>query len=311
MVIADMIVTQEKIRTVLIVDDTPTNVLLLESILSQEYTTRAATQGSEALEIALTTMPDLILLDIMLPDIDGYEVCRSLKSNPVTCNIPVIFITAMHSAGNEALGFEAGGVDYITKPFVNMVVVARVKAHLALFEKQEGLEEWNNSLQNRVWHNIATIREKNEALQRVETLKTEIEDDEEYAEGIFETIREPFVVVSSSLNILKANSRFYETFKITPELALGSLIYDIDNRQWDIPEIRLLFEEILLTQSVCKDYEVDLVFQNVGRKIILINARSTFRKQTGSEIILLAIEDITERRMTEEFIINGPVNLIV
>ncbi|MDD2272908.1 MAG: response regulator [Desulfuromonadaceae bacterium] len=303
-----MIETQEKIRTVLIVDDTPANVLLLESILSQEYTTRAATRGSEALEIALTTIPDLILLDIMLPDIDGYEVCRSLKSNPVTCNIPVIFITAMHSAGNEALGFEAGGADYITKPFVNMVVVARVKAHLALIVKQEGLEEWNNSLINRVWHNIATIREKNEALQRVESLKTEIEDDEEYAEGIIETIREPFMVVSSRLNILKANSRFYETFKITPEKTLGNSIYDIDNRQWDIPEIRLLFEEILLNQSVCKDYEVDHVFQSVGRKIILINARSTFRKQTGSEIILLAIEDITERRMTEEFIKSRDMN---
>jgi len=304
MVMTDMIETQEKIRTVLIVDDTPANVLLLEGILSQEYATRAATRGSEALEIALTTQPDLILLDIMLPDMDGYEVCRSLKRNAVTCNIPVIFITAMHSAGNESLGFEAGGTDYITKPYVNMVVVARVKAHLALKEKQEGLEEWNNSLKNRVWHNITTIREKNEALQRIETLKTEIEDDEEYAEGIIETIREPLVVVSSCLNILKANSSFFETFKITPEVTIGSLIYDLDNRQWDIPEIRCLFEEILLHQSVCKDYEVDHVFKGVGRKILLINARRIFRKQTGSKIILLAIEDITERRMTEELIKN-------
>jgi PAS domain S-box-containing protein len=303
-----MIEKQEKIRTVLIVDDTPANVLLLEGILSQEYITRAATRGSEALEIALTTHPDLILLDIMLPDMDGYEVCRSLKRNAVTRNIPVIFITAIHSAGIEVLGFEAGGADYITKPFVNVVVVARVKAHLALKEKQEGLEEWNNSLKNRVWHNIATMREKNEALQRVETLKTEIEDDEEYAEGIIETILEPLVVVSSCLNILTTNSSFLETFKITSEETIGSLIYDLDNRQWDIPELRRLFEEILLNQSVCKGYEVDHVFQGVGRKIILINARRIFRKQTGSEIILLAIEDITERRMMEELIKNRDTN---
>jgi len=244
MEMTNTIETQEKIRTVLIVDDTPANVLLLEGILSQEYTTRAATRGSEAIEIALTTQPDLILLDILLPDMDGYEVCRSLKRNAATSNIPVIFITALHNAGNEALGFEAGGADYITKPFVNVVVVARVKAHLALKEKQEGLEEWNNSLKNRVWHNITTMREKNEALQLVETLKAEIEDDEEYAEGIIKTIREPLVVVSSCLNILKANSSFFETFKITPEVTIGSLIYDLDNRQWDIPELRALLEDI-------------------------------------------------------------------
>lgn len=306
--ITNMIEKQEKIRTILIVDDTAANVLLLEAILSQEYITRAAKLGSEALEIALTTQPDLILLDILLPDMDGYEVCRSLKGNAVTRNIPVIFITAIHNAGNEALGFEAGGADYITKPFVNVAVVARVKAHLDLKEKQEGLEEWNNSLKDRVWHNITTMREKNEALQRVETLKTEIDDEEEYAEDIIETVREPLVVVSSCLNILKANSSFFETFKITPEVTIGSLIYDLDNRQWDIPELRLLFEKILLNQSVCKDYEVDHVFQRVGRKIVLINARRILREQTGSEIILLAIEDVTERRMMEELIKHSDMN---
>lgn len=300
--IESMIEKQEKIRTILIVDDTPANVLLLESILSQEYITRAATRGSETLEIALSTQPDLILLDITLPDMDGYDVCRLLKKNAGTKNIPVIFVTAMLRAGDETRGFEAGGADYITKPFVNEAVVARVKVHLDLKEKHEGLDELNNSLKNRVWHNIATIREKNEALQRVETLRTEIEDDEEYAEYIIETIHEPLLVISSSLNILKTNSSFLETFKITSESTIGSLIYDLDSRQWDIPELRCLFEEILLIQSVCNDYEVDHVFKGIGRKILLINARRIFRKQTGLEFILLAIEDITEHRILEELI---------
>src|SRR5665647_913162 len=113
MVIANLLETEEKIRTILIVDDTPANISLFEAILSNEYLTRAATRGKEALEIAKKTPPDLILLDIMLPGMDGYEVCRALKSSSVTRNIPVIFVTAMLNASDETRGFEAGCVDYI------------------------------------------------------------------------------------------------------------------------------------------------------------------------------------------------------
>lgn len=172
----NMLETEDKIRTILIVDDTPANVALFEAILSHEYLTRAAAGGKEALEIAQKTLPDLILLDIMLPDMDGYEVCRALKSSSVTKNIPVIFVTAMLNESDETRGFEAGGVDYITKPVVNAIVLARVKTHLALKETQDGLEEWNSKLKKRVWQDISTIREKNAALQNVEKLKTEIED---------------------------------------------------------------------------------------------------------------------------------------
>jgi len=176
MEIANLLETEERIRTILIVDDTPANVSLFEAILSNKYLTRAATRGKEALEIAKKTPPDLILLDIMLPGMDGYEVCRALKSCAVTRNIPVIFVTAMLNTSDETRGFEAGCVDYITKPFVNAVVLARIKTHLALKEAQDSLEEWNSNLQKRVWQDIGTIREKNAALHNVERLKTEIEN---------------------------------------------------------------------------------------------------------------------------------------
>ena len=103
--------------TVLVVDDTETNIDILVAALDSEYEVSVAMDGESALEIVNTDPPDLILLDIMMPGIDGYEVCRRLKSEPKTSGIPIIFITAMSEIQNKTMGFEMGAVDYITKPF--------------------------------------------------------------------------------------------------------------------------------------------------------------------------------------------------
>ncbi len=131
-------------------------------------------------------------------------------------------------------------------------------------------------------------------------LETEIQDAREYAENIVETVREPLVVLNSDLKILTANQSFYDTFKVTPGETIGNFIYDIGNRQWDIPKLRILFEEILPHDAVFNGYEVEHDFPGIGRKIILLNARQIFRKNIGSHIILLAMEDITERKQAEE-----------
>jgi PAS domain S-box-containing protein len=295
-----MITVQEKIRTILIVDDTPANVSLLEAILSEEYITRAAVSGSEALEIAKRTLPDLILLDIMMPDMNGYDVCRALKADAATRNIPVIFVSALINPGEETRGFEAGAADYITKPFNSSVVRVRVKAHLALKEVQEGLEEWNDKLKKRLWKNITTLRDRTEELASTEQLKNEIQDAREYAEDIVETVREPLVVLNSELRILTANKSFYTTFKVTPEKTIGYFIYDLGNRQWDIPTLRVLLDEILPHHLVFYNYEVEHDFQGIGQKNILLNARQIYRKSIGSNIILLAMEDITVHKQLEK-----------
>jgi PAS domain S-box-containing protein len=119
----------------------------------------------------------------------------------------------------------------------------------------------------------------------------------EYAENIVETVRESLVVLDSDLKILSANSSFYKTFNAIPHETIGKFIYELGNRQWDIPALRLLLEEILPTNTIFNDYEVEHVFQNIGRKIILLNARQIFRKDVGSHIILLAMQDITERKL--------------
>ncbi|MFZ3135963.1 MAG: hypothetical protein WA126_01075 [Thermodesulfovibrionales bacterium] len=96
--------------------------------------------------------------------------------------------------------------------------------------------------------------------------------------------------------MLTANHSFYDTFKVTPEETIGNFIYDLGNRQWDIPKLRVLFEEILPHDTVFNGYEVEHDFLDIGRKIILLNARQIFRENIGSHIILLAMEDITERK---------------
>lgn len=129
-------------QTVLVVDDTPENIMILTAILQRDYKVKAATNGTRALQIAESdSPPDIVLLDIMMPEMDGYEVCRQLKSRLKTRNIPVVFVTAMSEDEDETNGFALGAVDYITKPFSAPVVQARVKNHLMFSNQHRALEE--------------------------------------------------------------------------------------------------------------------------------------------------------------------------
>lgn len=122
-------------QTILIIDDVPDNIDVLKGILSSSYKVRAATSGEKGLAIAEKHKPDLILLDIQMPGIDGYEVCERLKISDETKDIPVIFVTAHDEVEDETHGFKLGAVDYITKPVYPELVLARVEAHLALYER--------------------------------------------------------------------------------------------------------------------------------------------------------------------------------
>jgi len=154
-----------KKNTVLVVDDSPENIDLLGGILSQHYNIKVASNGEKALKIAESeNPPDIILLDIMMPGMDGYEVCRRLKSNAKTQDIPVIFVTSMSEVEDETKGLAVGGIDYITKPIRSPIVQARVKNHLELREAREYLKNQNKILEQRVEERTKEVLE----LQRVE-----------------------------------------------------------------------------------------------------------------------------------------------
>ena len=128
--------------TILVVDDTPDNLDLMGDLLMDDYRVKVANSGKKALEIIQSASPpDLVLLDIMMPEMDGYEVCTILKSSEETKNIPVIFLTAKTNTIDEQKGFEIGAVDYITKPISPAIVMARVKTHLDLYYKNVYLEK--------------------------------------------------------------------------------------------------------------------------------------------------------------------------
>jgi len=127
--------------SVLVVDDTETNIDIVVEILADEYDVVVAMDGESALEIVKSNPPDVILLDIIMPGMDGYEVCTRLKSNELTKNIPIIFLTALTEEQDETRGLQLGAVDYITKPFSPEIVKSRVRNHLELKRHRDHLEE--------------------------------------------------------------------------------------------------------------------------------------------------------------------------
>lgn len=154
---------------ILIVDDEEPNRKLLSRCLAcDQYTLYTAENGIKALELVKTVSPDLVLLDVSMPIMDGYEVCRALKADESTRKIPVIFVTALQKIADEADGFESGAVDYITKPINAIDVQARVRAHLSLKEAQDASDDWNANLKKRLLQSVRIIREKTQDLMSAE-----------------------------------------------------------------------------------------------------------------------------------------------
>lgn len=148
----------------LVVDDIPDNLNLIGNLLREDYRVRVASHGERALAIARSdTPPDLILLDVMMPGMNGYEVCRRLKEDPRTAKIPVIFLTARSDPGDEMHGLSLGAVDYIAKPISPPIVQARVRNHLAMKHLQDCLHDRNRSLESEVRERVREI----EAIQDI------------------------------------------------------------------------------------------------------------------------------------------------
>ena len=218
---------------ILIVDDDPKSVVLLKRLLPQQYQTMGATDGHTALDLARQRHPDLILLDVMMPGLDGFEVCRALKANPETANIPIIFLTTLAEAETIATGFTLGAADYIIKPFKAIELNARVNTHLQfqkakeelvqknaalreqaellerevaerrtaqklLKSQQELLEVQNTDLEERVAAEVKKCRDKDQALMQNEKMVSL----GQLAAGVAHEINNPMGYISSNLYVL-------------------------------------------------------------------------------------------------------------
>lgn len=219
-------------QTILVVDDTPENIDILRALLKEQYAVKAATKGEKAIEIARTSAVDLILLDIMMPGMNGYEVCKTLKQDEVTRDIPVMFVTALQDVENEAEGFEAGAVDYITKPISAPVVMARVRTHLALKEVQEQLQEWNSNLKKRLLQSVAIIREKSQALMTADEKSPVLRGYNQMVEllsGIFELMGDRHGVHARTVSELAGDAarKMKLDAEMVAKIRLAGLLHDV------------------------------------------------------------------------------------
>lgn len=178
------------LKTVLAVDDTPENLAVVNALLRGLYKVKVSSSGEHALAIAANTSPDLILLDIMMPGLDGYEVCRRLKADPTTADIPVIFLTAKSDEEGEQRGFDLGAVDYITKPISPPLLLARVKAQLSLKEARDALQR--NHMEDKQRFELAMAQQ-----MEINTLKST------FVSMTTHEFRTPLTTIMSSQELLR------------------------------------------------------------------------------------------------------------
>jgi putative two-component system response regulator len=163
--------------TILVIDDTPANLSLLNQLLREHYRVKLANSGVKGLALAASAKPDLILLDIMMPEMDGYEVCKRLKAEATTARTPVIFLTAKMEVADEEEGFELGAVDFIHKPIAPSIVLARVRTHLQIVAWQTFLEDKSAWLEREVNRQVTEVLHLQEASIRVMVSLAEFRDE--------------------------------------------------------------------------------------------------------------------------------------
>ncbi|HNT74846.1 MAG TPA: hybrid sensor histidine kinase/response regulator [Anaerolineae bacterium] len=184
-------------QRILIVDDQPRNLRLLEKMLwGHTYEVQTVLTGAKALQVAQRWQPDLILLDVMMPEMDGYTLCQRLKADARTARIPVIFLSALTEAPDKLKGFNAGGVDYITKPFKLQEVLARVETHLALQTLQRQVEAANDRLASQV----------SELAQMNEELRVRNEELDAFAHTVAHDLKNPLGLISGYTELLSVDA---------------------------------------------------------------------------------------------------------
>ena len=265
---------------ILVVDDQTQNIELFEAYLvPRGYEIIKAASGEEALRKLSGNQIDLILLDVMMPGMDGFEVTRRVRQDNIYRLLPIILVTALREMEDRVMGIEAGCDDFISKPVDKLELLARVRSLLRIKAYNDLMSKYRNEL---------------------ETITISEGEAREYAESIINTVREPLIELDQELKVVRANRSFYDVFKTKPEETVGQLIYDLGNKQWNIPRLRELLETIFSQKIIFEDYEVEHDFADIGRRVMLLNARLIERVSGKEGIILLAIEDITERRQSEE-----------
>ncbi|MDJ0680221.1 MAG: EAL domain-containing protein [Xenococcaceae cyanobacterium MO_167.B52] len=292
-------------KNLLVVDDFPENVRLLsQSLKARGYSVRGVTTGEMALRVAESNWPSLILLDIRMPDLDGYQVCEALKSQSNTRNIPVIFLTALEDGLDKVRAFSVGGEDYITKPFQIEEVVARVEHQLALQSAQAEIKNLNQNLESKVKERTAQLQQANSIL--IEEIKVRRQTEEALKEAHqklnFHVENSPLGIVewNSDLRLRRWSKQSESIFGWSAEEVLGknwqdwSFVVESDLEKVDAKASRLLQGKescnTCLNQNYCKD----------GTTVYCEWYNSVLLDEQGQLISILSlVHDVSDRIQAE------------
>ncbi len=281
--------TMEK-PTILIVDDSPDDITLVSGLLKDLYKVKIANNGERALRVARTdTPPDLILLDIMMPVMDGYETCRHLKENEATKNIPVIFLTSKTELDHEIKGFELGAVDYITKPISPPIVLARVKTHLQLKSVRDYLQDKKTFLEAEVQKRTQEVVAAQKII--IEQGETLHESENLYRNLLVKLPAGVIVVDALTRTIESVNERAAAIFGDATEQIVGHHCYS-----FLCPAEEKTCPVLDLGQEV--DYSERVMLLADGRRCPILKSVSRIQL-SGREKLLECFVDITERKQAE------------
>jgi two-component system sensor histidine kinase/response regulator len=291
--------------TLLLVDDIPSNLNLLSDVLSQEgFGIILATLGNDALNTAHSELPDLILLDISMPDIDGYSVCEELKRDPATRDIPVIFLSARNEREDIIRGFEVGAVDYIMKPFNYTELIARVRTQLELRNKTQQLQYINQRLEELVRQRTVELQRSNVNLIELNSkLKTAYEELSNLHKVKNEFIRHINHELRTPLQGIHGFTLILEDLIQSPEQKeyLHSINYLV-NRLVQLSEISLLFTEIR-----SENYKLDLEEINLNEFLLSLSTQI----EPQHRKIMLDLSEAQIMIKTDQKLLSTCLNLIM
>ncbi len=284
----------QNIPLVLLVDDVPQNIQVLGNILkNQGYSFALTTSGTETYQLLGKKTPDIILLDIMLPDEDGFSICQRIKENPLLAHIPIIFLSAKHDIKDKIRGFELGAVDYITKPFEEIEVIQRVKNHLQAKLDRDKIEKYNQELEEMVEQRTRELIKK----ERESILA-------QFMQGIIHNVRGPIAGVANSMEVMNMMcddlKEPLEIAGLTPAFLeireinqlnrekLSSLLNDLNSILRKSRNDQSEEEEIVdlnkLIEQELNFLHVDLEFKNKVQKDIKLYSKPLLLKITPADI---------------------------
>ncbi|MGD9162983.1 MAG: response regulator [Desulfobacteraceae bacterium] len=293
--------------TILVVDDVPQNIDILAEALDADYDVKVALNGESALDISFSeNPPDLILLDIMMPGMDGYEVCHQLKKEPGTRDIPVIFVTAMGEVEDEAKGFDVGSVDYITKPVSIPRVLARVRAHLELKQAREDLKKQNEILKEnlRLREDVDSIirHDLKTPLNVVMWVPDLLQDEDNLSQKQIKTLNilkqagyNMLNIINSSINLIKMERGEYELHPMPVNIL--NVLRKIRSEMYGLIQSKGLEINILVNGNTEKESDVllfdgeELLFQSMLSNLI----KNAFEASPFNEVITVSIDENDDR----------------